>query len=243
MHKSLRLRLGSAVALALTSAVAVADSPTAAPPAAATDVGVTTAEVQASLTPDAVLTQLQAGNERYASGQLTERNVLAQVAATATGQYPKAVILSCLDSRIVPELVFDQGIGDLFVARVAGNIENADILGSMEFATHVAGARLIVVLGHTECGAIKGACNGVEMGNLTALLSNMAPAIEASRHVQGDHNAANHAFVEAVTHANVDQTVRDITERSEVLSALVADGRLRVVGATYDLATGRVTWH
>lgn len=204
---------------------------------------VTSREEQAALTPDGVLAELRAGNERFTSDRALPRDHLSQVRATATGQYPKAVVLSCLDSRIPPEIVFDQGIGDLFVARVAGNFENADILGSMEFATQVAGAKLIVVMGHSECGAIKGACDGIKLGNLTEALANVQPAIDASRSVPGPHDSKNHEYVAAVTHANVDQTVRDITARSPVLAALVAEGKLKVVGASYDLSTGRVSWH
>jgi len=203
---------------------------------------VTTADAQAALTPQAVLAELEAGNQRFAAGELTAWDYQAQVAKTASGQYPKAVILSCLDSRIPPEIVFDQGIGDLFVARVAGNFENEDILGSMEFATKAAGAKLIVVLGHTACGAVKGACDKVELGNLTAMLANFEPALAASAGIEGEKNSKNTAYVAAVTDANVRQTMRDIVDRSAVLRELVEGGQLAVVGGLYDLSTGRVTW-
>lgn len=239
----------SALALVVISTLACAPAPTSEAPAASAPAAVpvlvsdvTTADEQAALTPAAVLAELKAGNERFANGALTPRDYRAQVQATASGQYPKAVVLSCLDSRIPPELVFDQGIGDLFVARVAGNFENEDILGSMEFATKVAGARLIVVLGHNACGAVKGACDMVELGNLTATLANIAPAVSASASVPGEKNSKNEAFVAAVTDANVRQTMRDIVDRSPLLAGLVAEGKLALVGGLYDLRTGRVTW-
>lgn len=203
---------------------------------------VTTAADQAALTPNQVLAELKAGNERFVQGNLTARDYRAQVASTAAGQYPKAVILSCLDSRIPPEIVFDQGIGDLFVARIAGNFENEDILGSMEFATKAAGAKLIVVLGHTACGAVKGACDNVQLGNLTAMLENFEPALAASQGVEGEKSSKNDAYVTAVTDANIRQTMRDIVERSPVLAELVAGGSVAVVGGLYDLGTGQVNW-
>lgn len=209
---------------------------------AARSADVVTRDQQAALTPDAVLADLRTGNERFIKDQAIRRDHLAQARATASGQYPKAIILSCVDSRVLPEIIFDQGIGDLFVARIAGNFENSDILGSMEFATQLAGSRLIVVLGHSSCGAVEGACDGAELGNLTESLTNIGPAIEASRHVPEPHDSSNADFVAAVAHANVDQTVRDITEKSPVLRQLVEKGSLRVVGAMYDLGTGRVTW-
>lgn len=203
---------------------------------------VTTAADQAALTPSQVLAELKAGNERFVQGNLTARDYRAQVVSTAAGQYPKAVILSCLDSRIPPEIVFDQGIGDLFVARIAGNFENEDILGSMEFATKAAGAKLIVVLGHTACGAVKGACDNVQLGNLTAMLENFQPALAASQGVEGEKSSKNDSYVTAVTDANIRQTMRDIVERSPVLAELVAGGSVAVVGGLYDLGTGQVNW-
>jgi carbonic anhydrase len=197
---------------------------------------------QQAMAPADVVALLKAGNDRFVRGELTARDYLAQAKATAGGQYPMAVVLSCLDSRIPVELVFDRGIGDLFVARVAGNFENTDIVGSMEFATKLAGAKLIVVLGHTSCGAVKGACDGAEMGNLTSTLANIAPAVEASKGVEGEHNSKNKAFVAAVTHANVKQTMADLTARSTVIKELVEAGKLAIVGGTYDLETGAVEW-
>ena len=197
---------------------------------------------QQSLAPQDVVKLLKEGNQRFASGEATGRDSLAQVKATAAGQYPMAVVLSCLDSRIPVELVFDRGIGDLFVARVAGNFENTDILGSMEFATKLAGAKLIVVLGHTNCGAVKGACDGAQMGNLTSTLANIAPAVEASSSVEGERNSKNKTFVAAVTHANVRQTMADILAKSAVMKELVDAGQLAVVGGIYNLETGAVDW-
>ncbi|MCK6549852.1 carbonic anhydrase [Myxococcota bacterium] len=204
---------------------------------------ISTKELQAKLTPAEIRAQLEAGNQRFAAGQTSRRDHLGEVKQTSTGQFPKAVILSCLDSRIPPELVFDQGIGDLFVARVAGNFENTDILGSMEFATAAAGAKLIVVMGHTECGAVKGACDRVKLGNLTDTLANITPAVEdAEKKAGGTCSSKIKDHVHAVTHLNIERTVQDITKRSEVLAKLVAEGKLAVVGAHYDLATGKVEW-
>lgn len=194
------------------------------------------------LTPSQIVGRLDAGNQRFVADDLTPQNYLAQVSKTAGGQYPEAVILGCIDSRVPPELVFDLGIGDAFVARVAGNFENTDILGSMEFATAVAGSKVIVVLGHTACGAVKGAADQVELGNLTAMLENLAPAIEAAQGVAGDKNSKNTAYVDAIIEANVRQTVADIRTHSPVMAERMDSGDLMVVGGVYDLATGRVTW-
>jgi len=200
------------------------------------------AKAQAALTPDEVKRRLAAGNERFMRGELTPRDYMAQVHATAKGQYPMATVLSCLDSRIPPETIFDQGIGDIFVGRVAGNFENEDMLGSFEFSTKLAGTKLIVVMGHTACGAVKGACDGAQMGNLTATLANIKPAIEASQSVPGEKTSKNTEYVNAVAEANVRQTVTDIVDRSEIIRALVQAGQLKVVGAMYDLGTGKVRW-
>ena len=194
------------------------------------------------MTPDDVLADLRAGNERFVSSRSTSYDWLAQAERTAGGQYPKAIILSCLDSRVPVEVVFDQGIGDIFVGRVAGNIEDVDQIGSMEFGTKVAGAKLIVVLGHTACGAVKGAIDRVELGNLTALLESIDPAIAAVPTGALGRTSKDSAYVDRVVEANVRRTVRDILDRSTVLSDLVAAGDLRVVGAVYDLRSGRVRW-
>ncbi len=203
---------------------------------------VQTKDTQAAMTPDVVLRLLKEGNQRFVNGTMLVRDYRAQVAGTAGGQYPYAVILGCVDSRVPPELVFDQGIGDVFAPRIAGNFVNTDILGSMEFATAVAGAKLIVVLGHTECGAVKGACDGVELGNLTQTLSNISPAVYSVRGFDGQRTSKNKDFVDAVTHANVDLAVKSIVNRSPVIADLVAKGQLKVVGAVHDVATGIVTF-
>jgi carbonic anhydrase len=203
---------------------------------------VLTQEAQAALTPDAALERLRAGNERFATNTLYERDYPAEVAGTAAGQYPFAVVLTCMDSRTPPELVFDQGLGDVFSIRVAGNYADTDVIGGMEFATAVAGAKLIVVMGHTECGAVKGACDHVELGNLTHTLSNLAPAVYATTDVEGPRTSANKAFVNAVAHMNVRMTVEDILERSPIIRGLVEEGNVRVVGAMRDVATERVTF-
>ncbi|MEQ9460202.1 MAG: carbonic anhydrase family protein [Phycisphaeraceae bacterium] len=202
---------------------------------------VMTQEAQAAMTPAAALEDLKAGNARFVEDESSEFDYLAQAEATASGQYPKAVVLSCLDSRVPVEAVFDQGIGDLFVARVAGNIENVDILGSMEFATELAGTPLIVVLGHSSCGAVKGAIAEAKMGNLTALLGEITPAIKATE-IEGDHSVENTAYVDAVVEANVRKTMQDLPARSEVLKQRARMGKLMIVGGVYDLATGQVHW-
>ena len=166
----------------------------------------------------------------------------AQVRATAEGQYPFAVVLGCIDSRVPPELVFDQGIGDIFSARIAGNFANTDIIGSLEFATKLAGAKLIVVLGHTECGAIKGVCDGAKLRILTGTLSNLAPAVYAVTGVPGDRTSKNAAFVQRVSEENVRLTVQALMERSDVLRGLADENQLRVVGAMHDVRTGRLSF-
>lgn len=201
----------------------------------------TTAEQQA-MTPSAILADLKAGNQRFVSGNSTNYDYLAQASATAGGQAPKAIVLSCLDSRVIPEVAMDQGIGDIFVGRVAGNFENVDMLGSMEFGTAVAGSKVIVVLGHTQCGAVKGTIDRAELGNLTATLANIEPAINAVPHSAAQRRSSNTAFVDQVIEANVRRTVTDIQSRSPVLAERVRNGDLLIVGAVYDLATGRVTW-
>ena len=185
---------------------------------------------------------LKAGNERFVSGNLIDRDYAAQVSETASGQFPFAVVLGCIDSRVPPELVFDQGIGDIFSPRIAGNFVNPDILGSMEFATKVAGSKAIVVLGHTSCGAVKGACDRVELGNLTGMLDNIMPAVNAVTEIPGERNSSNAAFVDAVAHKNVQMTIADILDQSPVMRELVDLGELSVVGAIHDVSTGRVTF-
>ena len=204
---------------------------------------VVTQDAQDALTPQQVLDDLKRGNERFVADSLTQRDYLAQARATAQGQFPKAIVLGCLDSRVPPEIVFDQGIGDLFVGRVAGNIVNDDLLGSMEFGTQLAGSKLIVVLGHTSCGAVKGAADGAELGNLTGLLDKLRPALEqAQAQTEGEYNSGNDPYVKAAIEENVRLTVADIKAKSPVLSARVSSGDLMVVGGVYNLGTGRVDW-
>ncbi len=198
---------------------------------------------QAALTPDEALQLLKDGNARFVAGESTERNLVEQQRETSRGQYPFAVVLSCLDSRSAPEIVFDQGIGDLFVGRVAGNVVDTNLLGSFEFATAAAGSKLIVVMGHTACGAVKGACDGVEVGNLTALLDEIEPAIDAVDTPTGtDRSSANVEFVNRVVETNVRMQVNELLRRSDVVRGLVDEGQVRVVGAVHDLSTGEVTF-
>ena len=231
IRRTSALLLLTAIAL-LTSGAAIAGAHTA-----------QTKATQAALSPDEVLSRLKDGNERFVSGQMLNRDLNEQVEQTAGGQFPYAIVLGCVDSRVPPELVFDQGIGDIFSARIAGNFVNTDILGSMEFATAAAGAKLIVVLGHTECGAVKGACDNVELGNLTQTLSNISPAVYAVTDVDGPRSSKNPEFVDAVAHENVDQTVQNILDRSGVIRDLVEKGDVKVVGAMHDVATGKVTFN
>lgn len=202
-----------------------------------------TAEEQKAMTPDAVLKDLMEGNKRFMAGELTDLNIKQNIEVTSKGQYPSAVILSCLDSRVPVENVFDQGIGDIFVGRVAGNVENVDMLGSFEFATKLAGSKLVMVLGHEACGAVKGACDHAKMGNLTALLEKIQPAVDA---VKGDfpedqQNSKNLDFVNKVVEENVRITVADIRKDSPILAELEKAGDIKIVGAIYSLHTGEVT--
>ena len=197
---------------------------------------------QDALTPEAVLNLLKDGNKRFVSGTLTARDHSKLVRDAALGQFPKAVVLSCLDSRIPVEDVFDRGIGDMFVARVAGNFENTDILGSMEFACKVSGARLVLVLGHEHCGAIKGAIDGVELGNITPMLANILPAVKHFSSYEGDKTSANEEFVDLVAEQNVRMTIEDIRKQSPILQKMESDGQLKIVGAMYDMNSGKTTF-
>lgn len=203
-----------------------------------------TRETQESLTPADALQVLKEGNARFRANLKANRNLLEQVNDTRDGQWPFAVILSCIDSRTSAELIFDQGLGDIFSVRIAGNVLNEDILGSMEFACRVAGAKLVVVLGHSRCGAIKGACDGVKLGNLTGLLGRIEPAIEAVKEPSdaGARTAANEKFVEAVAHENVARVVELVPAQSDVLQEMLEAGEIAVVGAMYDVGTGGVTF-
>ena len=199
-------------------------------------------EAQRTMTPEQALRTLKDGNERFINGRMLKRDLMAQVRATASGQFPFAVVLGCIDSRVPPELVFDQGIGDIFSPRIAGNFANTDIIGSIEFATKLAGAKLVVVLGHTECGAVQGACDNARLGNLTHALSNITPAVYAVKEIRDDRTSNNKAFVQKVADKNVRLTVQALTDRSTVLKTLVVGKRLKVVGAMLDVATGRVSF-
>ena len=195
---------------------------------------------QAALTPAQALESLRLGNERFATGKTKSRDMLHYQRTTAAGQYPHAVVLSCIDSRAPAEILFDAGIGDLFNARIAGNIADADLVGSMEFACAVSGAKLVLVMGHTSCGAIKGAIDRVKLGNLTGLLEKIDPAVASVTTVPGDRTSKNTPFVEAVSEANVRLTVAKIRELSPILRDLEKAGKIQIVGSIYDLETGRV---
>ena len=202
-----------------------------------------TRETQARLTPRMALDILQEGNDRFMKNLKANRNLLEQVNETRNGQWPFATILSCIDSRTSSELIFDQGLGDVFSVRIAGNIVNTDIIGSMEFACKVAGSKLIVVLGHTKCGAVKGACDHVEMGNLTELLAKLQPAVYQETETTTERSSKNAVFVENVSTINVKRSVRNIIERSFILEQMVENGEIGVVGAMYDIDTGRVIFY
>lgn len=204
-----------------------------------------TAEQQAKITPDLAIQLLKDGNKRFVENTKINRNLMEQVNQTSEGQYPFATILSCIDSRVSAELVFDQGIGDIFSIRIAGNIVNKDILGSMEFASKVAGTKAIVVLGHTNCGAVKGACDGVELGNLTHLLDKITPAMDLidDPKEQSLRNSKNIDFVDAVANANVDRTVEMIRKNSPILAEMEQVGAIKIVSGMYDIQTGVVSFH
>jgi carbonic anhydrase len=202
---------------------------------------VLSAEEQSKLTPDKVLETLKQGNKAFASDQLSLKNNTERVRNAAKGQHPEAVILSCLDSRVPVEDIFNRGIGDVFVARVAGNIVNPDILGSLEYACKVSGAKLIVVLGHGHCGAIKSAIDGVELGNITGLLSKIKPAVEQSKaNFQGETSSSNPEFVEKVCQTNVEWMVKEIRKDSPILKEMEDKGEIKMVGAIYDMENGKV---
>ena len=201
-----------------------------------------TKKSQSELTPQLALEYLKEGNERFVNNIKAHRNLLEQVNDTSAGQYPFAAVLSCIDSRTSAELIFDQGLGDILSIRIAGNILNDDILGSMELACKIAGSKLIVVLGHTKCGAIEGACNGVEIGHITTLLRKIRPAIDMETTTQLERNATNKTFVENVTVNNVNLTVKGVLAKSPLLAELVQQGQIMIVGGLYDLDTGKVSF-
>ena len=200
-------------------------------------------ESQSQMTPRRALEFLKEGNKRFVSNLKAHRDLLEQANATIDGQWPFATILSCIDSRTSAELIFDQGLGDIFSVRIAGNIVNTDILGSMEFACKVAGSKLIVVLGHSKCGAVKGACDHIEMGNLTELLSKIQPAVYQENNTKTDRNSKNSPFVENVAKINVKRNVKNIIERSFILEQMVENGEIGVIGAMHNIETGKVTFY
>ena len=202
-----------------------------------------TKEMQAAITPKKALELLRDGNKRFVNNLKVNRNLLQQANETSDGQHPFAVILSCIDSRTSAELIFDQGLGDIFSTRIAGTIINEDILGSMEFACKVAGSKIIIVLGHTKCGAIKGACDHVEMGNLTALLSKIRPAVDDEETIKENRNSSNSEFVEKVSAINVQRTTKAIMERSPILKEMLEKGEIGLAGGVHDITTGEVEFY
>ncbi len=202
-----------------------------------------TAQSQGLISPEQAVELLKEGNERFVQKKQLNRDLLQQVEETAGGQYPFAAVVSCIDSRIPTEVVFDQGIGDIFNARVAGNIVNEDILGSLEFACKLAGAKAIIVMGHTSCGAVKGACDDAKLGNLTQMLGKIKPAVEQTTTAEGeDRNSGNIEFVNNVASKNVELTIENITSQSAVLKEMADNGEITIVGAMYDVKTGLITF-
>ncbi len=202
-----------------------------------------TKERQAAITPESALALLKEGNHRFQSNSNAHRNLVQQAQKTSEGQFPFAVILSCIDSRVSSEFIFDQGLGDIFSIRIAGNFVNEDILGSMEFACKIAGSKLVVVLGHSKCGAIKGACDNAELGNLTALIAKLKPAVEAVKEPTVNRNSSNSAFVDNVAHMNVHMTIDNIKEQSPVLKEMLNNREIGIVGGMYNIETGGVQFY
>lgn len=198
-------------------------------------------EAQSKISPQNALEMLKEGNTRFLANQQTEKQLLEEVEGTNAGQYPFACILGCIDSRVPAELVFDTGIGDLFNARVAGNFVNTDILGSMEFACKLAGAKVILVLGHTQCGAVKGACDDAKLGNLTDMLANLTPIVSDTAY-EGDRSSKNLTFVDMVAENNVKATIEKIKSDSAVLQEMESNGEIIIAGAMYDVTSGKVTF-
>lgn len=199
---------------------------------------------QAAITPNKAIELLKEGNQRFVASNMANRNLLDQVNDTASGQYPFATVLSCIDSRVSAELIFDQGVGDIFSARVAGNIVNEDLLGSIEFACKLAGTKVLVILGHTACGAVKGACDGAKLGNLTILLDKIMPAVNAVSQPSdaGQRNSKNIDFVNDVAVKNVQMTIENTRNMSPVLKEMEDNGEIKIVGAMYDINNGKVTF-
>lgn len=199
-----------------------------------------TKEMQTSITPQMALELLKEGNKRFINNLKINRNLLQQANDTSDGQHPFAVILSCIDSRTSAELIFDQGLGDVFSIRIAGNVVNEDILGSMEFGCKVAGAKTIIVLGHTKCGAVKGACDNVALGNLTGLIEKIKPAVELEDTTIANRNASNSIFVENVAELNVKLSVKNILVKSPIIAEMVKNGEIGIVGGIHDISSGEV---
>jgi len=208
----------------------------------ALECAVFTPERQKSTAPDDAIARLRAGNERFTAGKSINCDLMAQVKQTASNQSPFAAIVGCIDSRVPPELVFDQRIGDVFCARVAGNIVNTDIIGSLEYSTKVVGAKAIVVLGHNFCGAFKSAVDGVKLGNITALLKNFNPAVATLTKADGKRDSHNDAQVQKVAEANARLTAASLTKRSAIIKQLVDAKELKIVAAMHDITTGKVSW-
>jgi carbonic anhydrase len=206
------------------------------------DCAVFTPDRQKSITPDDAIARLKTGNERFTAGKSVNCDLMAQVKQTASNQSPYAAIVGCIDSRVPPELVFDQRIGDVFCARVAGNIVNTDIIGSLEYSTKVSGAKAIVVLGHNSCGAIKSAVDGVKLGNITALLKNFQPALATLSKGDGHRDSRNDPLVQKVAEANARLTAASLTKRSPIIKALVEAKELKISAAMHDITTGKVSW-
>lgn len=205
--------------------------------------GIFTKETQYLLTPELALNILKEGNERFVNNIKTHRNLLQQVNETSAGQFPFAAILSCIDSRTSAELIFDQGLGDILSIRIAGNILNLDIIGSMEYACKIAGSKLIVVLGHTKCGAIEGACNNIVLGNLTSLFNKIKPAIEQETETTTERNGSNLSFIKNVTEKNVFLTVEKVKEQSSILNEMERSRQIKIIGGLHDIDTGNVTFY
>jgi len=205
----------------------------------------TTKDQQITMTPESAIQRLKEGNSRFIQSNGISRDLSTEVKQTSTGQNPYATILHCIDSRVSAELIFDEGIGDVFSVRIAGNFENEDILGSMEFACKLAGTKVIVVLGHTACGAVKGACDDAKLGNLTALISKLKPAVEAVTEPvdTSKRNSGNIDFVNSVAEKNVYMTMENIREKSPVLKEMEDNGEIKIVGAMYDIKDGSVTFY
>lgn len=205
----------------------------------------TTKDQQTTMTPESAITRLKEGNLRFTQRNGLNRDFSSEVKQTSTGQNPYATILHCIDSRVSAELIFDEGIGDVFSIRIAGNFENEDILGSMEFACKLAGTKVILVLGHTACGAVKGACDNAKLGNLTALLSKLKPAVNAVKEPinSSERNSNNIEFVNNVAEKNVYMTIENIREKSPVLKEMEENGEIKIVGAMYDIKNGSVTFY